>query len=72
MAGDESQEHMDTTDNHEIYDVNTIANYDPDIIPLLDAPAGAAFARNPETSRFERVPFEPPDGLESEEPRDAH
>ena len=47
LAGDESQEYMDDAHNHAIYDVNTIANYDPEIIPLLDAPVGAAFIRTP-------------------------
>src|SRR5438046_1034762 len=45
MSGDESQAYMDNAGIHEIYDVNTIANYDPDIIPFLDAPPGAAFER---------------------------
>ena len=27
-----------------VYDLNTICNYDPDIIPLLSAPFGAAYA----------------------------
>ncbi len=48
MAGIESQEYMDDSKNHAIYDVNTIANYDPEIIPFLDAPIGSAFERNPE------------------------
>ncbi|WP_219623785.1 DUF2185 domain-containing protein, partial [Vibrio parahaemolyticus] len=48
MSGDETQEYMDEPTNHEIYDVNTIANYDPDIIPFLDAPVGSAFERNSE------------------------
>ncbi len=46
MAGDESEEYMDEPSNHEVYDVNTIANYDPDIVPLLDAPLGAQFERS--------------------------
>ena len=45
LAGDEDDAYMDDADKHAIYDVNTIANYDPDIIPLLDAPAGSAFIR---------------------------
>lgn len=28
-----------------LYELNTVANYDPDIIPLLDAPFGTAFFR---------------------------
>ncbi len=31
-----------------LYDVNTIANYDPDIVPLLDTPFPVAFARDDE------------------------
>lgn len=45
MAGDEPQEYMDDSSNHGIYDVNTIANYDPEIIPLLRSPVGSAFVR---------------------------
>jgi hypothetical protein len=45
MAGPEPKEFMDDPANFEIYDVNTIANYDPDIIPLLDAPIGSVFKR---------------------------
>jgi hypothetical protein len=60
-AGDETEEYMDDPENHAIYDVNTIANYDPEIIPLLDAPPGSAFARSADTGRFEEVPFEPSD-----------
>jgi hypothetical protein len=46
MSGSESQEYMDEPNNHAIYDVNTIANYDPEIIPFLNAPIGSAFERN--------------------------
>ena len=46
MSGKESQKYMDDSSNHEIYDVNTIANYSPDITEFLDAPYGSAFERN--------------------------
>ncbi|MGL0931517.1 DUF2185 domain-containing protein [Vibrio vulnificus] len=55
MSGDETQEYMNESTNHEIYDVNTIANYDPDIIPFLDAPVGSAFERNGEGQIVEIV-----------------
>ncbi|REJ67067.1 MAG: DUF2185 domain-containing protein [Planctomycetota bacterium] len=55
MAGDESAEYLDNADNHGVYAVNTIANYDHDILSFLDAPIGSAFARNPETGEFEPV-----------------
>ena len=56
LAGDESDDYMNDTDHHHVHAVNTIANYDNDILPFIDAPIGSAFARNPETGRFEPVP----------------
>lgn len=47
LAGDEDEAYMSDSSRHAIYDVNTIANYDPEIIPLLDAPIGSAFLRGP-------------------------
>ena len=49
FAGDEYQEYCDEPSNYEIYDVNTIANYDPTITPFLEAPAGTAFIRRGDT-----------------------
>ena len=45
LAGDESEEYMNDSGKLAIYDVNTIANYDRDIIPLLDSPIGAEYER---------------------------
>jgi hypothetical protein len=45
MSGYESDEYMNEPRNQGIFDVNTIANYDPDIIPLLSSPIGTAFER---------------------------
>ncbi len=61
LAGFESQDYMDDADNHAVYDVNTIANYDPGIIPFLKAPPGTAFERAGETGPFVEVDFEPPE-----------
>lgn len=61
MSGFESDEYMDDPNNAEIYDVNTIANYDPAIIPLLDEPAGSVFERAEQSEQFERVTdWQPP------------
>ncbi|UWU81210.1 DUF2185 domain-containing protein [Bradyrhizobium huanghuaihaiense] len=57
FSGEESQDFADDPNNFEIYDVNTIANYDPDIIPLLEAPAFSAFERESESSAFVRTDF---------------
>ncbi len=45
FSSEETQAYVDDLNNTMIYDVNTIANYDPTIIPYLDAPAGSAFGR---------------------------
>jgi hypothetical protein len=45
FSGSESQAYADNPDNFGIYDVNTIANCDTEIIPLLDAPVGSEFER---------------------------
>lgn len=58
MAGHESQEYMDDPENIGLYDINTIANYDPDIIPFLESPYETAFERNEETGEFEEVEYE--------------
>jgi hypothetical protein len=55
MTGLEDQDYMDDEANHGIYDVNTIANYDPTIIPLLDEPEGAVFERVPGAANFRPV-----------------
>lgn len=58
-AGRESRKYMDDADNHGVYDVNSIANFDPEIIPYLDAPAGTAFERDKKSGRFVQVRGEP-------------
>ena len=61
LSGFESDAYMDDPANHCVYDVNTIANYDPDIIPFLDAPVGSAFEREDGVGDFVEVTdFTPP------------
>lgn len=52
FSGDENDAYLDDPDNSSVFALNTIANYDPDIIPLLDSPAGTAFFWDPETGDF--------------------
>ncbi len=44
-AGDESGDYMDDPDRSGVYALNTICNYDPDVIPLLDSEPGTAWSR---------------------------
>jgi hypothetical protein len=60
FSGKESEEYLEDVGHTGVYDVNTIANYDSAIIPLLDAPVGSAFERRGLFRKFVAVPFEPP------------
>lgn len=53
MAGDESQEYADDPDNWAIYEVNTICNYDPAIVPYVGSDFGTAWGRDPDSDEFE-------------------
>ena len=46
FAGDEDNAYMGNNANHGVYDVNTIVNYCPDILPFMEAKAGSAFERD--------------------------
>jgi len=62
LAGDETDDYMDTAENHGGYDVNTIANYDSTIIPYLQTPALCAFTKRRWLGGFK--PVDPPEARE--------
>jgi hypothetical protein len=45
IVGDEDDSFLADPSNHSVYDLNTIANFDPDIVGYLDEPVGSQFAR---------------------------
>ena len=55
LSGTESNEYMTNSKNHSVYDVNTVANYDPSIIPLLKSPVGSVYEKVPGSTNFEAV-----------------
>jgi hypothetical protein len=55
FSGFESDEYANDPDRVAIYDVNTIANYDPEIVVLLDAPVGSVFERTSGVGPFVAV-----------------
>lgn len=57
-AGDESEEYMANPDHSGVYALNTVCNYDPEIIPLLRAPYGTAYLRD-QHGAFRQVEFDP-------------
>ena len=46
FAGDEDEQYTDNPNNFEIYELNTICNYDQDVIPYLMKPVGTRLERN--------------------------
>ena len=48
MSGNETQEYMDNPDNVAMYDTNTIANCDQDIIQFIESPVGTECERDSE------------------------
>ena len=45
MAGDESQDYTDDPSNMHVFAINTICNYDKDIIPFIHSKIGSAYIR---------------------------
>ncbi len=45
LAGTEDQEYVDNEANSKVYEVETIADFDPAIIPYLDFPFGTELER---------------------------
>lgn len=50
LAGDESEDYMNDINNMDIFCLNTICNYDPDIIEHLESPVGSVFYRDADGS----------------------
>ena len=55
MSGFEDDEYMNDPRNLALYDVNTIANYDPSIIPFLYEPIGSTYEKAEGQERFSPV-----------------
>ena len=60
FSGDESEEYIADIRHTGIYDLNSVCNLDPAIIPLLDAPCNSAFVRG-EDGEFRPEPFDLPE-----------
>lgn len=68
FAGDESQEYVDDPENSGIHTPAEILMIDDSILPLLDAPVGAAFEREDPSAAWETVAFE----TEEDKPSPQH
>ena len=56
FSGTEDQDYIDDINNSDVYDVNTIANYDRAVIPYLDLPIGTQLERIHGTDKFQIIP----------------
>jgi hypothetical protein len=45
FKGDEDEEYMSNPDNFHIFAINTVCNYDPDIIPYIHSKIGTSYIR---------------------------
>lgn len=45
LAGNEDETYMNNPNNHHIFAINTVCNYDNDIIPYLHSEIGTAYIR---------------------------
>lgn len=52
MAGNEDEKYMNNPNNHHIFAINTICNYDKDIIPYLHSNIGSSYIRV-DSNKFE-------------------
>ncbi|MDE7294330.1 MAG: DUF2185 domain-containing protein [Oscillospiraceae bacterium] len=52
LAGNEDDDYMDDPNNHHVFAVNTICNYDRDIIPYIHSDIGSAYIRT-DSNNFE-------------------
>jgi len=59
LSGDESEEYMDDSWNLGLYELNTICNYDRDVIPFLGSEWPSEFARNSTSGILEPIARHP-------------
>jgi len=55
FSGDEDQAYLNDLDHTGVYSINTIANYDPDVVPYLGTSAPCAFEKIEGTNKYRRV-----------------
>lgn len=51
----EDEEYTSNPDNFQVFSLNTIANVDQSILPLLDSPLGTAFEKLPGEDQWKKV-----------------
>jgi len=65
LSGEEldfDEQFMENGANFQMYELNTVANVDPSVVPLLNTIPGAAFERDTSASPWRQVTDIPPEG----------
>ena len=52
---EEDQTYLENPDHLAIYDVNTIVNYEPDILSIVESAIGSVFERDPVSRKWKSV-----------------
>ncbi len=66
LAGNEDDDYMNNSNNYHIFSLNTICNYDKDIIPYLKSKIGSSYIRI-DNSKFELDDGEKPIFIDRQE-----
>lgn len=53
LAGNESEEYLNNPDNFDVFEINTICNYDKGILSILDGKVGESYTRDGDTFRLD-------------------
>jgi len=55
LSGTEEKDYVENPNNSKVFGVNTVANYDPAIIPYLNLPPGTEMERVEESDQFQSL-----------------
>lgn len=66
LAGDENEEYLNNPDNFNTFEINTICNYDKDILSILDGKIGEVYVRDGDTFKLNFRPQFPDDATDEE------
>ncbi len=66
LAGDENEEYLNKSDNFNTFEINTICNYDKDILNILDGKIGEVYVRDGDMFKLDFQSQFPDDTTEEE------
>ena len=70
LAGDEDDGYLNNPDNFDVFDLNTVCNYDGDIVKILDGKIGESYYRDGDSLILDKKPTFPDDATDLEKNAD--